>query len=674
MRYVWRLAVMAVTAAVLGNVIAAPAGAATIAYPDLRVIVPASSIAIATPSPGVRELEFTHITWNAGAGPLEIHPVYNAATGVSQGLQMLYTSPSPGVWTYDMSVPIVGPMVWNPPSDYRFPFAAFWLYSATASGGLGTLVATSPKVDFCMTPDTFVGGVPDTPSEPSIPETDCVSPTGTLGLTVGWGDEYDQTDAGEDIDISSLPDGTYWLRAEADPDHDFQEADTADNITDTELSITGSKVTVLEQTHPDSTPPAVTLTSPSPGSTAQGADLLTTSVSGSDQVRSVQFLLDGEPLGAPVTSPPYTLCWVVGDTALGAHELSAQATASDGLVGTAPAVPVTVSSDGSGGSCGPGAPGGSGGGSQPQKPAPAISVLAPPPGAIVAGSVQVDAYATDTVTIRSVRFRLDGRSIGSTLTRAPFALTWNTTSTRNGPHTLSATVTDVTGHSATSAPVAITVQNSARRLPCFVTDANVTVNGRGSVTTAAFTTAVAGDQLLAFVSSDGPGRSRAQSVVVSGAGLRWHLVRRANAQPGDAEIWWATAHRRLVRVRVTARPRVGGFAQALSVLSMQMSTGIGSSAAAGAARGRPSVTLRTAAKGTLVFAVGEDWDSAMTRAVGANQIILHQYLDTGTGDTMWSQFTGSVVPLAGTRVTMNDGAPSGDHWNFAAVELLGDGD
>ena len=99
---------------------------------------------------------------------------------------------------------------------------------------------------------------------------------------------------------------------------------------------------VLEQTHPNSTPPTVTLTSPGAESKLSGTITLNATASGPAPISSVQFLLDGEPIGTPVTTPPYTMQWATGSTAPGKHYLSAQATGGDGVVGTAPDVPVTV--------------------------------------------------------------------------------------------------------------------------------------------------------------------------------------------------------------------------------------------------------------------------------------------------------------------------------------------
>ena len=84
--------------------------------------------------------------------------------------------PSPGVWKFARTVPIAGPMIWTPPSDYNFPLDKFSLYSTASGGGLGSLVATSPKDLFCMTSDTFVGGVPNAPSQNGYPSIACTNP------------------------------------------------------------------------------------------------------------------------------------------------------------------------------------------------------------------------------------------------------------------------------------------------------------------------------------------------------------------------------------------------------------------------------------------------------------------------------------------------------------------
>ena len=319
--------------------------AQSIAYPDLKVMTPPSLISIGNPTPSTREFRFSHVTWDAGAGPLEIRPAYNAATGQSWAVQRLYSRDSSGNLSFVMDVPIAVPLYWVPPSDYRFPMSGFGLYS-DVNGSIGILMAASPKVNFCMTADVGVGGVPNTPTSSAYPPIDCTDPNGILGLSVGWGDQYDYTDPGENIDITSLPDGIYWLRSIADPYHLLQDSSTADNVTDTQVRITGNTVTVLKQLNPDSTPPNVSVTSPSPGSNVSGAVTLTATATAAgpsyQPVQSVQFLVDGLPVSGPVTSSTssYSTIW---NSTSGSHIITAQATASvSGFIATATGVPVTV--------------------------------------------------------------------------------------------------------------------------------------------------------------------------------------------------------------------------------------------------------------------------------------------------------------------------------------------
>jgi len=69
-----------------------------------------------------------------------------------------------------------------------------------------------------------------------------------------------------------------------------------------------------------------------------------------------------------------------------------------------------------------------------------------------------------------------------------------------------------------------------------------------------------------------------------------------------------------------------------------------------------------------VFGVGNDFDSATARTVGANQTIVNQYLAT-IGDTYWVQRTTNAVAATGTSVTINDTAPAGDRYNLTICEI-----
>jgi hypothetical protein len=98
--------------------------------------------------------------------------------------------------------------------------------------------------------------------------------------------------------------------------------------------------------------------------------------------------------------------------------------------------------------------------------APAVSLTAPAPGATVTGStVTVLANASSNVGVAGVQFKLDGSNLGSEISAAPFVLSWNSTLSPNGAHTLSAVVRDTAGSSTASTAVGVTVNNTSTPIP-----------------------------------------------------------------------------------------------------------------------------------------------------------------------------------------------------------------
>src|SRR5205807_2409671 len=91
--------------------------------------------------------------------------------------------------------------------------------------------------------------------------------------------------------------------------------------------------------------------------------------------------------------------------------------------------------------------------------APTVSVTAPAAGATVSGSVTVSASATDDVGVVGVQFKLDGANLGAEDSTSPYSASWDTTTTSNGSHTLTAVARDAAGNTSTSAAVTVTVAN-----------------------------------------------------------------------------------------------------------------------------------------------------------------------------------------------------------------------
>ncbi len=192
-----------------------------------------------------------------------------------------------------------------------------------------------------------------------------------------------------------------------------------------------------------------------------------------------------------------------------------------------------------------------------------------------------------------------------------------------------------------------------------------------TITSPAFSTKQANELLEAFIATDGPGSGSSQTIAsVAGGGLTWTLRSRANTRPGTAEIWQAVAPAALSNVTVTATLSSGSYVGAMTVVSFTgASTSVnGATASAGAASGAPTASLTTTRANSWVLAVGNDWDSATARAVGANQTLVDQNL-ASVGDTYWVQRQNTATPNSGTSVTMSDTAPTSDQWNLALIEI-----
>jgi hypothetical protein len=187
---------------------------------------------------------------------------------------------------------------------------------------------------------------------------------------------------------------------------------------------------------PDTTPPTVTLTSPAAGATVTGVYPLAVNSSDNVGVTSVHFALDSVSLG-DVTAAPFSLNWDSTAAANGAHMLVAVARDAAGNQSQA-SVNITVTND---------------------TIAPTVSVTSPVANATVAGPVAINASASDNVGVVGVQFTLDGANLGTEVTAAPYALSWNTATVANGAHVLAAVARDAMGNRGTATGVSVVVSN-----------------------------------------------------------------------------------------------------------------------------------------------------------------------------------------------------------------------
>ena len=236
---------------------AAPAG--SVHLPDLRTVIPDDGFSIEA-GPDGPEFRYTHLVHNAGAGPLRIQPAYSTTAGTYLGQQQLTTHDSSGDWSVVSARRVADDFRYHAEhGHFHFPLARFGLYRVATDGGPGAAVTMSPKVGFCIS-DSYI-------YDASLPHAgvghdlwgSCSDPTSMRGIAVGGADEYDYRDPGQAIPMTGVPDGTYWFRAESDPNDDFVESDESNNETDVKVRIADGEVTPLRPAPPDTTPCRTTL-------------------------------------------------------------------------------------------------------------------------------------------------------------------------------------------------------------------------------------------------------------------------------------------------------------------------------------------------------------------------------------------------------------------------------
>lgn len=193
----------------------------------------------------------------------------------------------------------------------------------------------------------------------------------------------------------------------------------------------------------DTTSPSVSVTAPAAGATVSGTSApVTASASDNVGVVGVQFKLDGNPLGAEDTSAPYAITWDTTTTSSAAHVLTAFARDAAGNTTTSSSVSVTVNN------------------TPPDTTAPTVSVTAPTGGATITGSTTITASASDNVGVLGVQFKLDGNILGAEDTAAPYSLVWDSATSTDGAHVITAVARDAATNTTTSGGVSITTNNS----------------------------------------------------------------------------------------------------------------------------------------------------------------------------------------------------------------------
>jgi len=179
-------------------------------------------------------LRFTNVWANLGPGTLEFQPLFpdpNADEGTTQdSFQNLYDDegnfgiPNQNIWSE-----VVSQFTYHETHNHWHiadvgEFSIRVVDENNLPGEIA-LGATSIKVGFCIT-NVFKYNGDESPTSQRI-YWDCE--VGLQGIQPGWVDQYHQSVEGNEINITDLPNGTYFLVHKWNPADSFVDADASNN-------------------------------------------------------------------------------------------------------------------------------------------------------------------------------------------------------------------------------------------------------------------------------------------------------------------------------------------------------------------------------------------------------------------------------------------------------------
>ena len=246
MRRLWPLALLVILGAGLlgGRATSATSSPAPgeLFLPDLKTLDPSEfHVDDATESP--RFLFLSNTIWNAGDGPLEMRPQHDEGAGLTYAYQLLFTEDSEGNLVLDGERAAGSFAFHENHNHWHFQdLARYSLVEMNADGSKGEVLATSDKISFCMFDQRRIDGSLENAAPSAFYSGFSCDQNTNVGYSVGWGDEYQYNFADQDIDITGVPSGDYWVVSRADPERLIDETNNRNNGAKTAIRLTENGV------------------------------------------------------------------------------------------------------------------------------------------------------------------------------------------------------------------------------------------------------------------------------------------------------------------------------------------------------------------------------------------------------------------------------------------------
>jgi Lysyl oxidase len=199
------------------------------ALPDL-VALPAWQIRVSHPRKQTHDfLDFGATVWIGGNGPLDVEGFRSHASPVMKAYQYFWHGGQV------IGRARAGTMGFDGKQGHNhWHFEQFARYALVTQAK--TVAVASHKMGFCIAPVDAVDLLaPHALWQPSFVglQGACGSPTAlwvTEELPVGWGDTYIQSIAGQNFDITGVPNGTYYIQVAANPEGVLHETTASNDV------------------------------------------------------------------------------------------------------------------------------------------------------------------------------------------------------------------------------------------------------------------------------------------------------------------------------------------------------------------------------------------------------------------------------------------------------------
>jgi hypothetical protein len=206
---------------------------AEVALPDLQTVVPQQVQLVNEHQRDI--IRFSNAIANTGEGSLQFHPEFPGASEANP-IQSAYQDIFNTDGTIAESV-LISNFVFHPQHNHWHiaGVALFEVRIANANGSFGDIYGgNSVKNTFCLVDWYKLVGPSKTPNRVYF---ECDRTAESQGISPGWADQYHQATEGQQLDVTGIPVGLYYLVSTCNYQGTFREKTLANNTAWVKFSI-----------------------------------------------------------------------------------------------------------------------------------------------------------------------------------------------------------------------------------------------------------------------------------------------------------------------------------------------------------------------------------------------------------------------------------------------------